>query len=90
MANLGITHVERNGHHYFRGLSALPPELQTTVLQNHGDVYRQHERGFPTLNIRAGQIAIDTVVNSPFGMAFDFDPTVFIPWEQWSFDSIES
>ena len=90
MANLGITHVERNGHHYFRGLSALPPELQATVLRNHGDVYRQHERGFPTLNIRAGQIAIDTIVNSPFGMAFDFDPTVFTPWEQWSFDSIES
>ena len=29
MASLGIPHVERNGHHYFRGLSALPPDIQT-------------------------------------------------------------
>ena len=90
MANLGITHVERNGHHYFRGLAAHSPELQATVLQHHGDVYRVHERGFPTLDIRAGRIALDSVVNAPFGMAFDFNPTGFTPWDRWSFDSIST
>ena len=90
MASLGITHVERNGQHYFRGLSALPPELQSTVLQHHPDLYHLHARGFPTLDIQAGKIKIDSVMNAPFGMDFDFDPSQFTSWNDWTFDSIES
>jgi hypothetical protein len=87
MANLGITHVERNGQHYFRGLSFLPADLQQTVLKHHGDVYRLHERGFPTLDIRGGKIAVGSVVDAPFGMDFVFDPSRFTPLENWSFES---
>jgi hypothetical protein len=86
MATLGISHVERNGHHYFRGLSSLPPDLQTTIMQHHGDLYRLHERGYPTLDIRGGRINIGSVVAAPFGAAFEFDPEQFTPWNEWSFD----
>jgi L-alanine-DL-glutamate epimerase-like enolase superfamily enzyme len=85
MATLGIESVERNGHHYFRGLSVLPTDVQQTVLKHHGDVYRQHERGFPTLDIRRGAINIGSVVDAPFGEAFDFDPSRFTPLEEWKF-----
>ncbi|MEX0776984.1 MAG: hypothetical protein WD042_14865, partial [Phycisphaeraceae bacterium] len=44
-ANLGIEHVERNGHHYFAGLSMLPPEVQELVLGAHGDLYQRVDPG---------------------------------------------
>jgi cyclopropane fatty-acyl-phospholipid synthase-like methyltransferase len=37
-AALGVTSVERNGHHYFKGLSAWPAAVQAHVLKEHGDV----------------------------------------------------
>jgi len=59
MANLGIEHVERNGHHYCRGLTHLPEDLQDTVARAHPDVFRRHpEYGFPTVNIQEGRIAV--------------------------------
>ncbi|MDQ3700043.1 MAG: hypothetical protein M3442_03870 [Chloroflexota bacterium] len=39
VATLGIDHVERNGHHYFPGLSMFPPDVQQAVLRDHGDLY---------------------------------------------------
>jgi hypothetical protein len=71
VATLGIPHVERNGHHYFRGLSMFPRGVQQQVLQHHGDLYR--DVGFPTLNIRDGAIAVGSVVDAPFGYATDID-----------------
>lgn len=66
-AAYGITHVERNGHHYFRGLSMYPASLQNEVLQTHGDLYRRHPEGFPTLDIRDGTLHIASVNAAPFG-----------------------
>ena len=88
MANLGITHVERNGQHYFRGVSFLPEDLQETMLRHHGDVYRRHERGYPTLDIRDGKIAVGSVVDAPFGVGFAFDPGRFTPLDEWTFESM--
>ena len=39
MALLGIEHVERNGHHYYRGLSMFPRDWQEATLAAHGDLY---------------------------------------------------
>ena len=77
MALLGIEHVERNGHHYYRGLSMFPDAWQETSLEEHGDLYRRHERGFPALRISEGRIALATVNRAPFGVAPAFDPSVF-------------
>ncbi|MBC8077977.1 MAG: hypothetical protein H7Y32_18005 [Chloroflexales bacterium] len=70
MATLGIAHVERNGHHYFAGLRMFPPDVQEQVLAQHSDLYRRHERGFATLAIRGGSVALDSVVSAPFGLTF--------------------
>lgn len=86
MASLAITHVERNGHHYFRGLSFLPGDVQEAVLRHHGDLYRRHERGFATLDIRGGSINVGSVVDAPFGMGFDFDPGRCTPLAEWRFE----
>src|SRR5262249_17930380 len=36
-ATLGIASVERNGHHYFAGLSMFPLEVQQQILKAHFD-----------------------------------------------------
>ena len=84
MASLGIEHVERNGHHYFCGLSFLPKDVQETILEHHRDLYRRHD-GYPTLDVRDGKVSIDSVVAAPFGMGFEFDPSGLTPLEEWVF-----
>lgn len=73
MQLLGIKHVERNGHHYFPGLSAYPEEVQSAALDQHGDLYRSHQGKFPSLDIRDGRIDVGSVARAPFGTAFRID-----------------
>jgi hypothetical protein len=77
MSLLGIGHVERNGHHYYRGLSMFPASWQESTLAAHGDLYRRHEQGFAALRIVDGRIDLGTVNAAPFGVAPVFDPSVF-------------
>ena len=88
MATLGIEHVERNGHHYFRGLSMLPEDVQAQVLAKHGDLYRTHEQGFPTLDVRAGRVEIDSLLVAPFGTGFTLDTSQFTPLSEWRFETL--
>jgi hypothetical protein len=81
---LGIADVERNGHHYFRGLTALPPDVQATVAEAHPDLYRRTPAGFPAVRIEAGKVRVGTVVDAPFGTAFEFDPSQFTPAKDWT------
>lgn len=77
MALLGIEHVERNGHHYYRGLSVWPADWQRAVLAAHGDLYERHREGFASLRIREGRIQLGSVNAAPFGVQPLFDPSPF-------------
>jgi hypothetical protein len=77
MAMLGIEHVERNGHHYYRGLSLWPADWQDAVLATHGDLYERHRDGFACLRIRAGRVDLDSVNVAPLGVTTLFDPSRF-------------
>lgn len=88
-ANLGLTHIERNGHHYFPGLSMYGSDVQDQVLATHGDLYRRHETGFATLNFHDGKIAMDSVLAAPFGYGFELDTLAFTPLSEWSYESLE-
>ncbi len=88
-ASLGVEHTERNGHHYFTGLSMVPQDVQAQVLQHHGPLYRRHEAGFPTLDVQHGRLRIGSVVDAPFGYGFDLDTSRFTPLEDWSPASLD-
>ena len=92
VASLGISHAERNGHHYFAGLSALPSELQAEMLRVHGDLYRQHTtpdgRSFPSLAIVDGSVSVASVTAAPFGLQTELDPAIFTPARKWQFESL--
>jgi hypothetical protein len=84
VATLGVASVERNGHHYFSGLSAFPRSVQEQVLAAHGDLYERSSRGWPTLHISDGELKLDSVVDAPFGVGFEIDVSRFTPRAEWS------
>jgi len=90
VATLGIPHAERNGHHYFAGLSQFPGSVQREILRLHGDLYTSHAKGFPVVAVRQGGVAIGSLVDAPFGVSFEPDLSEFTPVERWSYDSLDS
>jgi len=52
---LGITHVERNGHHYVNGMTAQSEAEQNAFLRAHPDLY-ERSHGAVRLAINAGRI----------------------------------
>ena len=88
VATLGFDHAERNGHHYFRGLTMLPETLQEQVLEDHGDLYHRHQQGFTTLDIDEGGLTLDSVVAAPYGTPIRPDLDEFTPVEEWSTDTL--
>jgi hypothetical protein len=65
VAALGIDHAERNGHHYFRGLSGWSRGVQSVVAQEHSDVYAQHADGIVALAVAGGRMNVRTVNDTP-------------------------
>jgi hypothetical protein len=57
---LGITHVERNGHHYVNGMAALPEAEQRAFLAAHPDLY-ERSHGAVRLKIGHGRIALGSL-----------------------------
>ena len=82
-AVLGIKHVERNGHHYFKGLSMMPESIQSQMLESHGDIYRKHEEGFPALDVLDGKLSVDSLLKAPFGVGPLIDVSEFVRLEDW-------
>jgi hypothetical protein len=82
-AALGIRSVERNGHHYFAGLSMFPRELQEELQGAHSDLYHPGQHGWPTLAIRQGMLFLQSVNAAPFGVLLLVDVEQFTPLAAW-------
>ena len=65
---LGITHVERNGHHYVNGMAALPAAEQQAFLAAHPDLY-EASHGAVRLRIRRGRLALGSLACPGFATA---------------------
>ena len=57
---LGLTHVERNGHHYVNGMASLPESEQAAFLAAHPDLY-ERSHGAVRVAIRDGMLAIGSL-----------------------------
>jgi Enolase C-terminal domain-like len=88
LANLGIPHAERNGQHYFKGLTMFPVEIQDAVLAAHPDLFRRHDAGFVTTKVDRGTLQIASVIDHTFGVAAKFDPSQFMRADQWTYESL--
>lgn len=69
---LGLPHVERNGHHYFRGLDHLPADVVRGALAQHSDLYRSIPGGSgAALRIENGRVRMQSALDAiGYGHAF--------------------
>jgi hypothetical protein len=72
-AALGVTSIERNGHHYFAGLAQFPAALQEHALGAHPGLFVRSAAGWPRLEVRGGQLDVSTVNDAPFGVPGELD-----------------
>jgi Enolase C-terminal domain-like len=72
VALLGLTHVERNGHHYVRGLSALPAAEQRGLLAAHPDLYVD-DAGLVRVRITRGRLDIRSLGCTGFALGAEPD-----------------
>jgi hypothetical protein len=87
VALLGIDHVERNGHHYFRGLGHLPEEEKAAALDAHPDLYeRKDDEIF--LRISDGRLDIGSLQCSGMGFSAIPDLDAMTPPTDWDFSSL--
>ncbi|QSI31993.1 hypothetical protein GNX71_21405 [Variovorax sp. RKNM96] len=75
---LGLSHVERNGHHYVNGLAAVPEAEQQALLKLHPGLYEPSD-GAVRLAIRGGQLPLSSLATAP-GFATGI-PGAGISWD---------
>jgi len=69
---LGLEHVERNGHHYLRGLAHCSPAEREAATRLHPDLYEGDARE-AVLRIRDGRVGVASLAVPGYGVAFDPD-----------------
>ena len=87
VASLGVTHVERNGHHYFQGLSMFPEDLWPKISEP-GLYHAYPQGGFPTMDIQQGCLNLKHLVEAPFGATTLLDTSRFTKLADWSAGSL--
>jgi len=86
-AAFGLTHVERNGHHYHPGLSYLPRQQQQAALAAHADMYGQTGSVIGP-RVMQGRLEIGSLQCAGFGFAVLPDFTSMQSPEQWDYASL--
>lgn len=89
VAALGIPHVERNGHHYFRGLDHLPEPEAEAALAAHADLYERSQGGIRLAN-GGGLLNIGSLQTPGMGFAPLPDLARRIAPGDWSFDMLRA
>lgn len=66
-ATLGLTHIERNGHHYFGRQADLGDDLTERLADTHPDLYA-HQDGRVRLVVTDGAVSTRSTLAAPFGL----------------------
>jgi hypothetical protein len=79
---LGITHCERNGHHYNFGLSMLSEKDKANAVKHHPDMYvRRGKEWF--LNVQDGAVSIASLQRPGFGVTDEPDWASMTDMRKW-------
>jgi len=90
MATLGVAHVERNGHHFFRGFLPHSQAERDAALRNHPGLYVRHVDGLPLLNTAGGTLDLRSLITRP-GLGVtpeEVDRAPLIPLGEWRYESM--
>lgn len=88
LAALGITHAERNGHHYVKGGDHLSTVEQAECIAAHAPLYRHQGEGM-VLDIRDGIIDLTSLQGPGLGVGVETDTAAMIPLESWTTTMLE-
>ena len=80
---LGIGHVERNGHHYVRGLAHCSSAERVEATRRHPDLYEGDARE-ARLRIEDGRLRVGSLAVPGYGVSFEPDLDSMTPLERWS------
>ena len=80
---LGIGHVERNGHHYVRGLAHCSSAERALATRHHADLYEGDARE-ARLRIDDGRLRVGSLEVPGYGVGFDPDLGSMTPLSSWS------
>lgn len=72
VALMGLTHVERNGHHFIDGMSFAPEQEQRSFVSAHPDLYAKG-KGPARLRIEKGQLRLASLGCAGFAVAGTMD-----------------
>ena len=82
LAALGVTHAERNGHHYVRGLDHLSAGERRMCVESHAPLYTQIGDTH-TLNVRDGGIDLSSLTGEGLGGEAGMDLAALTPLDAW-------
>ncbi|MBE2262033.1 MAG: hypothetical protein IAE92_04780 [Burkholderiaceae bacterium] len=68
-ASLGVTHIERNGHHYVDGFGIAPAAEAAAFASAHPGLYENDTAGRPHLAINAGRLDLRSLHDPGFATA---------------------
>ncbi|MCC7495519.1 MAG: hypothetical protein IT204_24425 [Fimbriimonadaceae bacterium] len=86
--SLGLSHVERNGHHYVRGLDHLSPDETASCLRDHASLYEPLPPHSGQLRICDGLLDVRSLRCIGYGVAGEPDWGWLTPREQWRYEDL--
>lgn len=87
VATLGISHVERNGHHYFRGLDHLTHAEARALAAAHPGLYRT-EGDLIALDVQSGKIDCRSLQQPGLGTSHQPSTAGWTDWD--AFDAVRA
>ena len=84
---LGVTHAERNGHHYAGLLDHVSPAERDLALSANATLY-EPAGGSARLRIRGGAVDVSSLNVPGLGLAGDVDFASMTPLDEWKFESL--
>jgi L-alanine-DL-glutamate epimerase-like enolase superfamily enzyme len=76
---LGMTHVERNAHHFIDGMSFAPEGEQRAFVAAHPDLYEKRDGKPARLKAPGGRLALGSLDVPGFAVGADMDFTSMMP-----------
>jgi hypothetical protein len=81
VALMGLTHVERNGHHFVDGFAGRPKAEAVRFMEAHPDLYADTPRG-PRLAIRDGALELGSLDTPGLGASIEPDLSAMEPMQK--------
>ncbi len=87
LAALGVNNIERNGHHYVRGLDHLSIPERQECLRDNADLYSDRE-DIIGLKVESGIICVSSLQRPGLGVGDNVDLQSMMSLSDWDFDTL--